>query len=48
MKEEIELDDWIQGYAEKNNTYYKDQKKNYLHMKDELDRFIAEKDRKVG
>lgn len=48
VKEEIELDDWIQGYAEKNNTYYKDQKKNYLHMKDELDRFIAEKDRKVG
>ena len=31
-KEDEDLDEWMMRYAEKNNTYFKDQKKNFLHM----------------
>ena len=31
-KHDVDLDKWLEDYAEKNNTYYVDQKKNYLHM----------------
>ena len=31
-KNDIDLDEWMEEYASNNNTYYIDQKKNYLHM----------------
>ena len=31
-KEGVDLDDWMRVYATKNNTYFADQKRNYLHM----------------
>lgn len=31
-KEGVDLDDWMREYATKNNTYFVDQKRNYLHM----------------
>ena len=36
---DITLDDWLQDYAEKNNMYYPDQRKNYLHMLNSLTAF---------
>lgn len=32
-KEGVDLDDWMREYAANNNTYFVDQRKNYLHMK---------------
>lgn len=32
-KEGVDLDDWMREYATNNNTYFMDQRKNYLHMK---------------
>lgn len=31
-KENVDLDDWMREYAANNNTYFTDQKRNYLHM----------------
>ena len=31
-KNDVDLDDWLEDYAAKNNMYYPDQRKNYLHM----------------
>lgn len=31
-KNDVDLDDWLEDYAGKNNTYFMDQRKNYLHM----------------
>lgn len=31
-KHDMDLDDWLEEYASKNNTYYMDQRKNYSHM----------------
>ena len=31
-KNDVDLDDWMEEYAAKNNTYHVDQRKNYLHM----------------
>ncbi|MCI9077353.1 MAG: hypothetical protein HFH68_00320 [Lachnospiraceae bacterium] len=41
-KEDIDLDDWLEGYAQKYNTYFKDQKKNYIYMRNDLINFIKE------
>lgn len=38
---DIEIDDWIVDYFNNNSMYMIDQKKNYLHMKDNLDEYIA-------
>lgn len=38
-KEDKDLDDWMKQYAEKNNIYYTDQKKNFLHMRDDFERY---------
>lgn len=43
MEKEIDLDDWMLDYAKKNNTYYMDQKKNFLHMKQDLEKFLNKK-----
>ena len=31
-KNDVDLADWLEEYAANNNTYYMDQRKNYLHM----------------
>ena len=31
-KNDVDLDDWLEDYAAKNNTYHVDQRKNYSHM----------------
>ena len=31
-KNDVDLDDWLEDYAAKNNTYFMDQCKNYSHM----------------
>lgn len=38
-KEDQDLDDWLKVYAEKNPMYFADQKKNFLHMREEFERF---------
>lgn len=35
------IPEWIVGYNSKHNTYIKNQEENYLHMKNNLDRYIA-------
>ena len=31
-KHDVDLDSWLEDYAANNNTYFMDQRKNYLHM----------------
>ena len=38
-KNDVDLDDWLENYAAKNNMYYPDQRKNYLHMLKSLTAF---------
>ena len=35
-KNDVDLDDWLEDYAANNNTYYMDQRKNFLHMVNSL------------
>ena len=35
-KNDIDLEEWIEEYASNNNTYFVDQKKNYLHMVEDV------------
>ena len=39
-EEDKDLDDWLKEYAEKNNTYIKDSKQNFLHMVSDLNNYI--------
>lgn len=39
-KEEVDLDEWMAEYAKNNNTYFTNQKRNYLHMKQDFERFL--------
>ena len=39
-KEDKDLDKWMADYANKNNTYFVDQKKNFLHMKNDFEQFL--------
>lgn len=39
-KEDVDLEEWLEGYARDNNTYFLNQKKNYLHMKANLKAFV--------
>ena len=41
-KEDKDLDKWMADYASKNNTYFVDQKKNFLHMKNDFERYCIE------
>lgn len=43
-KEDMQLDGWWTDYFNRNNTYFMDQKKNYLHMKQDLERYISGKE----
>ena len=38
-KNDVDLDDWLEDYVAKNNMYYPDQHKNYLHMISSLQQF---------
>lgn len=40
---DVDLDDWMLEYSKNNNTYDENQKKNFIHMKDDLKRFISNK-----
>lgn len=40
-KEDTDLDKWFAQYA-KNDTYYKEQKKNFLHMKQDFEQYCRE------
>ena len=42
-KEDQDLDDWLAEYAEKNNTYFPDQKKNFRYMREAFERFLLTK-----
>lgn len=39
-KNECNLDDWFADYVKKNNMYFQDQKKNFLHMKNNFEKYI--------
>lgn len=41
INNDIDLDKWLEEYAKNNNTYFVDQTKNFLHMKKDLERYIA-------
>ena len=38
-KNDVDLDDWLEEYAANNNTYFMDQRKNYLHMVNSLNTY---------
>lgn len=38
-KEDKDLDKWMADYANRNNTYFADQKKNFLHMKNDFEQY---------
>ena len=40
FKQDIDLDDWIVQYFNENDNYILNQKENYLHMKECLDKFV--------
>lgn len=39
-KEDKDLDNWMSVYAQNNNTYIVDQKKNFLHMKNDFEQYL--------
>ena len=40
FKNDVDLDEWMEKYAKNNNMYFQDQKKNFLHMKNDFDQYI--------
>ena len=42
---DVDLDDWLEQYAAKNNMYFPDQRKNFLHMKKDFINYIENKER---
>lgn len=45
FSKEIDLDNWIVDYFSYNNTYLKNQKANYLHMKQDLEGYLSRNDK---
>lgn len=43
-KEDIDLEEWMTEYAKNNNTYFKDQKKNYSHMVEDLMKYLEKEE----
>lgn len=39
-KEDKDLDSWMAEYAKDNNTYFVDQKRNFLHMKQDFEQYL--------
>lgn len=44
---DMDLDEWMEQYAAKNNMYFPDQRKNFLHMKKDFINYIETKENKV-
>ncbi len=42
-KHDIDLDEWMEEYAANNNTYFVDQKKNFCHMIEDLNKYTKRK-----
>ena len=42
FKRDVDLDDWMEGYAKDNNMYFSDQEHNFLHMKNDFDQYCRE------
>ena len=42
-KNDIDLDDWLEEYAANNNTYFMDQRKNFIHMVKDLTAYNTRK-----
>ena len=40
-KEDKDLDEWLVDYAKNNNTYIVDQTRNFLHMKQDFERYFS-------
>ena len=38
-KKDKDLDEWMLDYANRNNTYFVNQKKNFLHMKHDFEQY---------
>lgn len=45
---DVDLDEWMTEYAQNNNTYFVDQKKNYLHMLEDFKIFSKNKTRIIA
>lgn len=45
-KQDVDLEDWLTDFAQKNNTYLADQEKNFLYMKDDFEKFIENQEKK--
>ncbi len=41
---DVDLDEWLEQYAAKNNMYFPDQRKNFLHMKKNFINYIETKE----
>ena len=41
--QDIDPEEWMTGYAKNNNTYFVDQKRNYLHMRKDLEEFMEQR-----
>ena len=44
-KEDVDLDGWLEEYARTHGTYIKDQKKNYIYMRDDFINYMDRKER---
>jgi len=44
--EDYDLDEWIMEYAQNNNTYFVDQRKNFLHMKNDFEQYTNSNNKK--
>lgn len=40
FKEDVDLENWMKEYSENNNTYFIDQRKNFVHMKNNLENYL--------
>ena len=40
---DVDLDEWLEQYAAKNNMYFPDQRKNFFHMKKDFINYIEAK-----
>lgn len=46
FREDIDLEEWLTEYAKNNNAYLKNQKENFIHMKEDLMHYIIKKEKK--
>ena len=41
-QKDIDLDEWLASYAKNNNTYFVDQKRNFIHMRQNFEQWQRE------